>query len=201
MGRFETRTFALRGHGEAVLRVPEPADAERIVEMQRAVVLEGHAYLSEPDEFDLTTTDGEAWIQALNTPPASLALVAEVAGKVVGWIKCEHGASKRTAHRADVEIGVDRPFRGRGIGAALMRAMLDWAEQNPLLERLQGAAYATNAGSLALCKRTFGCTMGWSPRSTPAWGACSVPSSDWGYGTGRPSSSLRTTATCRGPTA
>lgn len=46
-----------------------------------------------------------------------------------------------------------RPWRGRGVGTALLEALLRWATANPLVEKVCLEAFATNARGIRLYKK------------------------------------------------
>jgi RimJ/RimL family protein N-acetyltransferase len=44
-------------------------------------------------------------------------------------------------------------WRGRGIGTALLRTLLDWAESNPIIEKICLEVFATNENAIRLYKK------------------------------------------------
>jgi RimJ/RimL family protein N-acetyltransferase len=77
-------------------------------------------------------------------------LLVESAG-VFGELKLVHAPAVSSAlHRATLMIGIERDFRGKGLGSQLMRAALDWARAQPSLEWLQLFVFAHNEPARAL---------------------------------------------------
>jgi len=75
----------------------------------------------------------------------SLQLVAlNGTGELVGEAMARGDHRPRIAHRADVSINLAAPYRGRGLGGAMMRILVDWAAAHPVLERLSLAVFAVN---------------------------------------------------------
>jgi RimJ/RimL family protein N-acetyltransferase len=70
------------------------------------------------------------WSHALEEPDCSchLLLVAEDAGRVVGWCRTFPGERGNGAQEATLGIGLLSPYRDRGIGTALVRHALRWAK-------------------------------------------------------------------------
>ena len=53
-------------------------------------------------------------------------------------------------HLGRLEMMVAAPFRGRGIGGAMLASCLRWAEANPMLRKISLAVFADNDRAVAL---------------------------------------------------
>ncbi len=103
---------------QVLIRAIEIADAEAV------------AALTQQLGYQRTGDDIALWIQALGTAANQGALVACLAGSVVGWIEVSIERRLQTAPFAligglVVAVGV----RGRGIGKQLCEAAEDWARE------------------------------------------------------------------------
>jgi phosphinothricin acetyltransferase len=77
-------------------------------------------------------------------------LVARADGGVLGWAALSPVSARRAyAGVAEVSLYVRAGARGRGVGKALLRALIDESERAGLWT-LQGGTFAENAASLAL---------------------------------------------------
>lgn len=87
-------------------------------------------------------------------------LVAEIEGGVVGWGALS-AASKRACYSgvAEVSIYVARMARGRGIGSALLEALVRTSEKAGFWT-LQGTTFEDNVSSLRLQKKCGFRTVG-----------------------------------------
>lgn len=79
-------------------------------------------------------------------------VVAELDGDVVGHAGLILLRGRRQ-HVADIGIGVDEDFQGRGIGGKLMEALLDLADNWYNIARVELTVYADNAGAIHLYKK------------------------------------------------
>jgi putative acetyltransferase len=72
-----------------------------------------------------------AWEHALARPecPHHLLLVAEAAGEIVGWCRLFPEGLCDSPAVLELGIGVTSPWRGQGIGNALIRHALEWAAE------------------------------------------------------------------------
>ena len=80
-------------------------------------------------------------------------LVAEVEGKVVGNIGLHREIAHRRAHAAGIGMAVHDAYAGRGVGSALMGAVVDLAERWWNIKRLELNVYADNPRAIALYER------------------------------------------------
>jgi putative acetyltransferase len=80
-------------------------------------------------------------------------LVAEIDGKVVGNIGLHREIPHRRNHAASIGMAVHDDFAGRGVGSALMGAVVDLAERWWGVRRLELSVYADNARAIALYER------------------------------------------------
>lgn len=134
----------------ATIRNTTPDDAAAIIAIRRAVTLEGDCTLVEPDEMTLDEASERATIDSYILNKGWHHLVAEVDGKVVGYIEFRNGSLRRIAHSGSLSIYLDRAFRGTGIGSMLMERLLAWAEANPIIEKVTLAVFSTNERAIAL---------------------------------------------------
>ena len=86
-------------------------------------------------------------------PPGTHQLVAVVDERVVGMLGLHVEQGPRRAQCASFGMAVHDDFRGRGIGSALMDAMLDLADNWLGLRRLELTVYTDNAPAVRLYEK------------------------------------------------
>jgi putative acetyltransferase len=84
--------------------------------------------------------------------PEDLALVAEQDGAVVGTAGWQR-AKGRQQHVAGIGLGVHDDHVGRGIGTALLAALVDAADRWYAVRRLELGVFTDNARAIALYRR------------------------------------------------
>ena len=87
-----------------------------------------------------------------NMSPDEYMLVAEVDGKVVGSIGIR-GGKDRLAHVAGLGMSVRDDYQNRGIGTALMRAILDMTDNWLNIRRVELDVYTDNLRAVHLYKK------------------------------------------------
>lgn len=133
-----------------VIRQARPEDAEALIAHAESVMAEQIFSMTEPGEFQMSIAQEREWIQGMNENPNHFLRVAEAQGKIVGMINLSNGHRRRISHTAEFGMSVDRPFRNQGIGRLLIQAMLDWAHENPKLEKISLKVHADNARAIHL---------------------------------------------------
>ena len=80
-------------------------------------------------------------------------LVAAVDGEVVGVIGLHMSARPRIRHKAEIGMMVRDDWQGRGVGSALMRAVVDFADKWLDLTRIELTVYTDNEHAIALYRK------------------------------------------------
>ncbi len=85
--------------------------------------------------------------------PGTHSLVAEIDGRVVGQLNLRLATNPRRRHSASIGMGVHDDFQNRGVGSALMAAMLELADRWLDLRRIELTVYADNAAAVHLYEK------------------------------------------------
>jgi phosphinothricin acetyltransferase len=114
----------------------------------RAIYLEGIA--TGNSTFEQSAPDWQTWDQG---HLESCRLVARSESEVLGWTALS-AVSRRQVYAgvAEFSIYVAERARGRGIGAALLKALIEVSEQEGIWT-LQSGIFPENTASLELCRR------------------------------------------------
>jgi RimJ/RimL family protein N-acetyltransferase len=153
MAAIESKTLTDRSGQQFTIRSAQPADAESMLAYIRSVAEKTEFFVIQPDEFPPTVEAEQAWIQEHVDHPGKLLLLAEVDGTIIGNVTFEAGAFRRTSHRGNLGISVTKECRGRGVGTALLVSLLEWATENPSIEKVCLDVFATNATAIGLYRK------------------------------------------------
>lgn len=133
------------------IRRARPSDAEAFARI-----------FSDEDTFggvlQMPYPSAHIWRQRLedNDAPGKnrLLLVAEADGDVVGntGLTMQTGSPRR-AHAASFGIGVAKAWQGRGVGTALMAALIDYADRWAGILRIELTVYTDNTRAIALYRK------------------------------------------------
>jgi L-amino acid N-acyltransferase YncA len=117
-------------------------------EVVRAIYLEGIA--TGNSTFEQSAPDWQDWDQG---HLASCRLVARVGNEVLGWTALSPVSRRQVyAGVAEFSVYVAERARGRGIGAALLKALIEASEREGIWT-LQSGIFPENTSSLELCWR------------------------------------------------
>ena len=98
-------------------------------------------------------TPPDAVRKALLEPPRECAIVARSEGRVIGYASLAVQAAVRRRHAAALVACVAPAWQRRGVGKALVTALVDWADHWAGLLRLELGVQDGNAAGLALARR------------------------------------------------
>jgi putative acetyltransferase len=126
------------------------------------------AELSDADALTRIYADRNAFSQTLQLPFQNLelwrkrlthnddtqhALVATVAGEVVGNLGLTRFTRPRRAHAGELGMGVRDDWQGKGVGSALLQAAMDLADNWLGLRRVELHVHADNDRAIALYRK------------------------------------------------
>ena len=136
------------GVGEpVVIRRAEPGDYEAF-----ARVFEDDSAYS--GTLQLPYPSREAWRKRLAEPvEGDFILVACIGGEVVGHAGLHHHKSPRRAHAMHLGMSVREEHQGRGVGTALMKALVELADKWLNVVRLELTVFTDNDRALALYRK------------------------------------------------
>ncbi|HEX7065225.1 MAG TPA: GNAT family protein [Bacillales bacterium] len=143
----------LKNGRQALIREALPDDAERLIEIGRSVMMEQRYSVMTPNEFKQTAEKEKQWIQDQLDHPGKMVFVAEIDEKVIGFINFQNGARTQSAHVGSLGISIQNSFRDSGVGRALMETLLEWAEDNPLIEKVALAVFSNNKRAIHLYEK------------------------------------------------
>ena len=118
--------------------------------------------MGEPDVYSnllqVPFTDADTWRARLTDSCApgkqDLGIVAELDGEVVGTAGLHPvGAALRRRHVMTLGIAVARAAQGRGVGSALMQALVDYADNWAGVLRIELTVYPDNARAIRLYEK------------------------------------------------
>lgn len=134
------------------IREIEPKDAESFDLLMKEVETEAYFMLMEPGERKGSSEQQRKWLERVNKESNSTVLVAEQAGKLVGYLVVIGGDTRRTKHSAYLVIGILEEYTGRGIGTNLFQRLEEWARAHNIL-RLELTVVIQNEAGVSLYKK------------------------------------------------
>lgn len=165
MSSISPRTFTAKSGSPFTIRTAQPEDAAAMIALNQAVGAEAEYLMTQPDEFPQDVAWQRSWTEKRREAPGQLALLAEAAEGLVGSLSFENGLRRRNAHQGMLGMMVRAPWQHQGVGTALLQCLLDWAEAQPLLERVGLGVFAHNRPAIALYTKFGFVEEGRQPRA------------------------------------
>lgn len=137
-----------------LIREATATDAEQIISHVERIAAEPNRMIARaPGEFQYTPEQERQILAEHAAAENSIYLVAEVENRIIGVLNCKGGMRQATRQTASIGISVDAQWRGQGIGTALMRRLLEWAQSSAVLHRIELEVYAHNATAIRLYQK------------------------------------------------
>ncbi|WP_243647017.1 GNAT family N-acetyltransferase [Scopulibacillus darangshiensis] len=138
---------------EVNIRKGQLKDAKQILEIQQNVIAEHDYLITVLDEFNKTIEQQIDWMHSILENDRETIIVAEISEKTVGWIVCQSPGRKRLSHIGSLGMMIDKNYRDSGIGKKLINEVINWAVNNPMIEKLSLGVLSTNHRAIALYTR------------------------------------------------
>ncbi|HEX3365739.1 GNAT family N-acetyltransferase [Phenylobacterium sp.] len=130
---------------DILIRALEPGDIPELAEAWN----QPNAYAG---TLQLPYTSVDARQKRHAAHPGSTRLAAVIDGKVIGMIFLAREDNRRS-HVGSIGMAVHDAYAGRGVGTALMAAVIDVADNWLQIKRLELSVYADNVRAIALYER------------------------------------------------
>lgn len=153
MSQVEPKEYELKTSEKLLVRTAVPEDAEALLEHFHVILTEDLYNVTTLGEVEETVETERKWIQKHLDHPAQIILVAELTGSVAGVLDFENGHRKRLEHHGTLHMSVKKHFRAKGVGTALLQSLIDWAIQNPIIERIALEVFATNQPAISFYEK------------------------------------------------
>jgi RimJ/RimL family protein N-acetyltransferase len=148
MASIEPRVVGVRS-GTATIRVTDSTDAGATIALQLAMAQETEFLAEEPGEIRTNVEEQASFLTKKLRSPVDLHILAEVEGRVVGIASLDGSTMSRFEHGGRLVLGVRRDSWRQGLGTALVKTLLDWADTRGSV-RTALEVVETNVGAIRL---------------------------------------------------
>lgn len=164
MSTIESKYFKSKKGDEVLIRTALAKDAEGTINVNMRVLEEGEFMLRELDEANYKTENERKNIENYFHDKGCLYIVAEIKGKIGGYLEFRRGGLRRTSHSGMFSMFIIKDFRGVGIGEMLLGSLIDWAEKNSGIEKITLSVFSTNERAQALYRKLGFVVEGMCPK-------------------------------------
>lgn len=152
MARIVPHTVKVKDGAEVLLRCAEVDDAAAVLAFADHSDRTSLHNVSQPGERKMTIEQEREWLQKGLDDEVSINILAVEpgSGEIIGFINFKGNDRRRVAHWGVFGITVHAEHRSRGIGAALIQALLDWARASEKIEKVVLQVFEPNHHARAL---------------------------------------------------
>ncbi|WP_253701665.1 GNAT family N-acetyltransferase [Bacillus sp. FJAT-27445] len=153
MAKISSKKVNMINGGQLLLREASPTDAEAVLAYTKEILADSPYLMTTSEEFNQTASQQQEWLIRMAEYPNKLVIVAESSGMIIGFLDFHNGNRVRNMHQGAFGMSVKREYRNKGIGSALLDALLEWAEGNPSIEKVTLEVFSENVNAIALYKK------------------------------------------------
>lgn len=128
---FVEKKIILKNGTTAVLKTPEPEDAEKQLNCIKATTVETDYFSRTIEDWDGFTTENEKeWIQGVRDSKNSLVISCYINDEIAGNCDITFKSGSKTSHRATVGIAIQKRYWNIGIGTAMFNELIKAANKH-----------------------------------------------------------------------
>ncbi|MEM7754512.1 MAG: GNAT family protein [Planctomycetota bacterium] len=153
---FADRLVTLRDKARVVVRALHAADADAVCAHLSRAAATTDQVLTSPGETMSAAALRRDFDRVFDADRGGIMLGAFAVDdprRVVGHIGLAMREKKKVAHMGSLGMIYDADWRGRGLGAVMLEAVLGWARAHPRVLRVELEVLETNVAGLALYRR------------------------------------------------
>jgi RimJ/RimL family protein N-acetyltransferase len=148
--KFSSQKVTLKNGKTVLLRMCDESDAQNLINTIKTYVANSEYIPLHVHEFTPTLEEEIEWISKFIYQDNSLLIIAVYEGQIIGNIDLSGRQREIMQHTGEIGMGMLKEWRNTGLGTALLIALIDWAKENPILEKLCLGVYSENKAGLAL---------------------------------------------------
>ena len=142
-------------NGEVIMiREASKADAESLLAYLDTICAETDNLTFGPGEMSLTVEQEITFLEGMANKPGAIFLAAlNEQDELVGTIHFVAGTLPRTKHAGEFGMSVLKTHWGKGIGTALMDALLEWVREKKSIRKVNLKVRSDNRNAIRLYKK------------------------------------------------
>jgi RimJ/RimL family protein N-acetyltransferase len=153
MARIKNHEFIMKDGTPFTISHAVVEDAEDVLHYLSTIFQESKYLVTTLDDFQMDAEREKQFIASLLDDNNKIMLVAKHNNQIIGTLDFSNGRKKKIQHTGAFGMSVKTEFRSKGVGHALLMTLLDWAEQNETIERVELEVFASNAPAIHLYKK------------------------------------------------
>jgi len=150
---YKEEQIELRDRSILTIRPALESDAANLMKHLFLVGDESPFLSFSSDEINWTEEREKEIIAEHNTTDNQLLLVALIKGQIVAVSNVHSTYKRRGRHMGELGISIAKDYWSKGIASTIMRYIIQWAEQNTIVEKLTLDVLDSNVKAIALYEK------------------------------------------------
>jgi RimJ/RimL family protein N-acetyltransferase len=147
------KEIVLKNGEKIVVRKAIQSDAKDLVDYLAQIAGESNNLTFGAGELNVTVSQEEEMIQKVTDADNKLFLVVLKDEKIIGNLSFMGGNRPRTRHMGDLGMTVLKSYWGQGIGGALLKHLIEWSENNPIVRKINLQVKVDNENAIKLYEK------------------------------------------------
>lgn len=147
------KEIVLKNGEKIVVRKAIQSDAKDLVDYLAQIAGESNNLTFGAGELNVTVSQEEEMIQKVTDADNKLFLVVLKDEKIIGNLSFMGGNRPRTRHMGDLGMTVLKSYWGQGIGGALLKHLIEWSENNPIIRKINLQVKVDNENAIKLYEK------------------------------------------------
>jgi RimJ/RimL family protein N-acetyltransferase len=153
MGSISIDKYKIKTGETITVRSTSEKDAKNIYLYVDRAISETDFFIMQPGERKFSVDKERKFIERILDNPGWVGILAELDGEVAGYLYIDNDSRKRVSHVGNLHMSVASKYRRLGIGSILLDKAVDWAKDNPGLEKICLSVFSTNEIAVRLYKK------------------------------------------------
>jgi len=147
------KEIILKTNERLIIREAKAEDADLAIQYVKRVGDESDFLTFSGDEFNKTVDDERKLFAAHHNAPNQIFLLAFINGKLAGMLNVQASQRRRLRHIGEFGVSVLKEHWYKGVGSALLQYMIDWAQNNELIRKVNLKVSANNHHAIKLYEK------------------------------------------------
>lgn len=147
---FEAHRHKLTNGAVLVIRQAAAEDARALLRYVETVSGESNFLSFGPGEFELTETEEQEFIARCLACQNRLYIVGTLGDTIATTLVFSGGRRPRVRHSGEFGVSVRKRYWGLGIGSLMLDALIDWANQTGIVEKINLRVRTDNRRAIQL---------------------------------------------------
>ncbi|MFZ7132136.1 MAG: GNAT family N-acetyltransferase [Eubacteriales bacterium] len=140
-------------NNDIIIKEATPKDAVALIDYINVISDESDFLTFGCGEFNITIKEEEKILEEYLTRNNAIYIIATYEDKIVGSLNFSGGTRPRISHKGEFGVSVLKGYWGNGIGTALIKYLINWAEQSGVIKKINLKVREDNVKAISIYKK------------------------------------------------